>query len=199
MPRSAALSRVAAPRLRGTVVARTDCRRPSSRFRSGGSGHARRAVRMALLVVLEQLTAAERTVFVLADVFAVGFDEIATIVGRSPAACRQLAVRARARVAGDLDGLVAVLHDDVVGEFDSGGFIPGAPLEPRSALIASLRSCSARSSHRGRRSWSSRSTANPASWSSSPGESSLPSRSRSATAVWCTSTASAIRPSCDDR
>jgi RNA polymerase sigma-70 factor, ECF subfamily len=114
------------------------------------------SVRMALLVVLEQLTAAERTVFVLADVFGVAFDEIATIVGRSPAACRQLAVRARARVAansagrfqpdltlqrhvaerfaqacaaGGLDGLVAVLHDDVVGEFDSGGVIPGAPLD----------------------------------------------------------------------
>jgi RNA polymerase sigma-70 factor (ECF subfamily) len=115
------------------------------------------SVRMALLIVLEQLSPAERTVFVLADVFGVGFDEVATMVGRSPAACRQLAVRARARLAdtgavrfrpdpseqrrvveqfaracaeGDLGGLVAVLHDDVSGEFDSGGFIPGAPLDP---------------------------------------------------------------------
>ncbi len=113
-------------------------------------------VRMALLVVLEQLSAAERTVFVLADVFSLGFDEIAAIVGRSPAACRQLAVRARARVAadgaarfrtepsvqrrvaeefaracaaGDLGGLIAVLDSEVTGDFDSGGFIPGAPLD----------------------------------------------------------------------
>jgi RNA polymerase sigma-70 factor, ECF subfamily len=115
------------------------------------------SVRIALLVVLEQLTPAERTVFVLADVFGHEFNEIATIVGRSPAACRQLAVRARSRIAahgaarfdtdpvehrrvveqfamacekGDLDALVAVLHRDASGEFDSGGLIPGAPLAP---------------------------------------------------------------------
>ena len=113
------------------------------------------SVRMALLVVLEQLSPAERTVYVLADVFALSFDEVAAIVGRTPAACRQLAVRARARLAedatarfrpdpddsrrvverfawacatGDLDALVAVLHADVSGDFDSGGVIANAPL-----------------------------------------------------------------------
>src|SRR2546429_1295237 len=54
----------------------------------------------ALLVVLEALAPAERLAFVLHDMFAVPFDEIATIVGRSPAAARQLASRARRRVQG---------------------------------------------------------------------------------------------------
>ncbi|HEX5347976.1 MAG TPA: sigma-70 family RNA polymerase sigma factor [Pseudonocardiaceae bacterium] len=54
----------------------------------------------ALLVVLETLTPAERLAFVLHDMFAVPFDEIAPIVGRSPAAARQLASRARRRVQG---------------------------------------------------------------------------------------------------
>jgi RNA polymerase sigma-70 factor (ECF subfamily) len=111
-------------------------------------------VRMALLVVLEQLSPAERTTFVLHDVFGLEFAEIAELVGRTPAACRQLAVRARRRIqaddpgrytidpveqravahrfaracaAGDLDALVAVLDPGVVGDFDSGGAIP-APL-----------------------------------------------------------------------
>ena len=113
------------------------------------------SVRMALLVVLEQLSPAERTVYVLTDVFSVPFGEVATIVGRSPAACRQLAARARARIAadasarfkpdpdhhrdmverfaracasGDLDALVAVLHADASGKFDSAGLIAHAPL-----------------------------------------------------------------------
>ncbi|HWE61567.1 MAG TPA: sigma-70 family RNA polymerase sigma factor, partial [Chloroflexota bacterium] len=54
----------------------------------------------ALLVVLDLLAPAERVAFVLHDVFAVPFDEIAAIVGRSPAATRQLASRARRRVQG---------------------------------------------------------------------------------------------------
>src|SRR5687767_1788574 len=54
----------------------------------------------ALLVVLETLAPAERLAFVLHDMFAVPFDEIAPIVGRSPAAARQLASRARRRVQG---------------------------------------------------------------------------------------------------
>jgi RNA polymerase sigma-70 factor (ECF subfamily) len=54
----------------------------------------------ALLVVLDSLGPAERVAFVLHDVFAVGFDEIAKIVGRSPAAARQLASRARRRIQG---------------------------------------------------------------------------------------------------
>jgi RNA polymerase sigma factor (sigma-70 family) len=58
------------------------------------------AVGLAMLVVLEQLTPPERLAFVLHDVFAVPFDEIAPIVDRSPEAARQLASRARRRVRG---------------------------------------------------------------------------------------------------
>src|SRR5438045_1065039 len=58
------------------------------------------SVGLALLVVLETLTPAERLAFVLHDMFAVSFDELAPIVGRSPAAARQLASRARRRVRG---------------------------------------------------------------------------------------------------
>ncbi len=59
------------------------------------------SVGLALLVVLETLAPAERLAFVLHDMFAVPFDEIASIVGRSPAAARQLASRARRRVQGE--------------------------------------------------------------------------------------------------
>jgi RNA polymerase sigma factor (sigma-70 family) len=58
------------------------------------------SVGLALLVVLDTLTPAERLAFVLHDMFAVPFDEIAPIVGRTPAATRQLASRARRRVRG---------------------------------------------------------------------------------------------------
>jgi RNA polymerase sigma-70 factor, ECF subfamily len=58
------------------------------------------AVGLALLVVLETLTPQERLAFVLHDMFAVPFDEIASIIGRSPTAARQLASRARRRVQG---------------------------------------------------------------------------------------------------
>ncbi len=58
------------------------------------------SVGLALLVVLETLSPAERLAFVLHDTFAVPFDEIAPIVGRTPAAARQLASRARRRVRG---------------------------------------------------------------------------------------------------
>jgi RNA polymerase sigma-70 factor, ECF subfamily len=73
------------------------------------------SVGLAMLVVLDALTPAERVAFVLHDVFAVPFDEIAPIVGRSPTATRQLASRARRRVQGasvpdvDLDGQWAVV------------------------------------------------------------------------------------------
>ena len=69
-----------------------------------------------MLVVLDSLTPAERVAFVLHDVFAVPFDEIAPIVGRTPTAARQLASRARRRVQGapvpdvDLDGQWAVVE-----------------------------------------------------------------------------------------
>jgi RNA polymerase sigma factor (sigma-70 family) len=108
------------------------------------------SVGLALLVVLDTLTPAERVAFVLHDVFAVPFDEIAPIVGRSAAAARQLASRARRRVQGapvpdtDLDGqwavadaflaaaregdferLLAVLDPDVVLRSDGGAARPG--------------------------------------------------------------------------
>ncbi len=102
------------------------------------------AVGLALLVVLETLTPAERVAFVLHDMFDLSFDEIAPIVERSPLATRQLASRARRRVqgrpaapelvldgqrgvieaflaaarAGDLPGLLAVLAPDVVFRAD---------------------------------------------------------------------------------
>ena len=103
-----------------------------------------------MLVVLDSLTPAERVAFVLHDVFAVPFDEIAPIVGRTPTAARQLASRARRRVQGapvpdvDLDGqwavvdaflaaaragdferLLAVLDPDVVVRSDGGVARPG--------------------------------------------------------------------------
>ncbi len=58
------------------------------------------AVGLALLVVLDTLAPAERLAFVLHDLFALPFEEIAPLVGRTPAAARQLASRARRRVKG---------------------------------------------------------------------------------------------------
>ena len=104
------------------------------------------SVGLALLVVLETLSPAERLAFVLHDMFAVSFDEIAAIVGRSPAAARQLASRARRRVrgaapaaetdlarqrdvvdaflaasrAGDFERLIAVLDPEVEFRVDIG-------------------------------------------------------------------------------
>jgi RNA polymerase sigma factor (sigma-70 family) len=115
------------------------------------------SVGLALLVMLERLTPAERLAFVLHDMFELPFDEIAPIVGRSPAASRQLASRARRRVRGeatlpatdtsrqrevvdaflaasrdgDLGALLAVLDPDVVLRADPGA--AGAPREVRGA------------------------------------------------------------------
>jgi RNA polymerase sigma factor (sigma-70 family) len=117
------------------------------------------SVGLALLVVLETLDPAERLAFVLHDMFAVPFDEIAPMVGRTPTAARQLASRARRRVqgaapapdadlarqrevvdaffaaarGGDFDALVAVLHPDVVLRSDGGATRPGATIEVRGA------------------------------------------------------------------
>lgn len=104
------------------------------------------AVGAALWVILDRLTPAERVAFVLHDLFGVGFDEIASVIERSPAATRQLASRARRRVRGatgssprqdveaqrrviaaflhaarhgDLEGLIAVLAPDVVFSSDA--------------------------------------------------------------------------------
>ena len=113
----------------------------------------------ALLIVLDRLDPAERLAFVLHDMFAVSFDEVASIVGRSPEAARQLASRARRRIQdapavpkaslseqrrvvdafldalhrGDFEGLVAVLDPDVVVRVDEAAARPGAPREIRGA------------------------------------------------------------------
>jgi RNA polymerase sigma factor (sigma-70 family) len=77
------------------------------------------SVGLALLVVLETLEPAERLAFVLHDMFAVPFPEIAKIVGRSPAATRQLASRARRRVQGaePLPDVDLTIQREVVGAF----------------------------------------------------------------------------------
>jgi RNA polymerase sigma factor (sigma-70 family) len=109
------------------------------------------SVGLALLVVLDTLSPAERLAFVLHDMFELPFDEIAPMVGRTPEAARQLASRARRRVkgaeipapepelarqrevvdaffraarCGDFDGLVTVLHSDVVLRSDLGARHP---------------------------------------------------------------------------
>ena len=114
------------------------------------------SVGLALLVVLDRLTPAERLAFVLHDMFAVPFEEIAPIVGRSAEAARQLASRARRRVrggaapdpdlvrqrevveafiaalrGGDFEGLLAVLDPDLVVRAD----MSGAPSEIRGAAV----------------------------------------------------------------
>lgn len=106
------------------------------------------SVSMALLIVLESMTPAERVSFILHDVFGYTYPEIADIVSRSPAACRQLASSARRRVrdeqrhdvdpaqhaaavqsfktawqSGDLAGLIAVLNPDATAITDGGGLV----------------------------------------------------------------------------
>jgi RNA polymerase sigma factor (sigma-70 family) len=123
------------------------------------------SVGLALLVVLETLTPAERLAFVLHDMFAVPFDEIAPVVGRSPDAARQLASRARRRVRGadtsyepdhtrqrevvdaflaaardgDFDALVAVLDPDVVLRSDRAALPAGVPREVHGAPAVARR------------------------------------------------------------
>ena len=118
------------------------------------------SVGLALLVVLDTLSPAERLAFVLHDMFQLPFEEIAPMVGRSPTAARQLASRARRRVkgadlpaadpdlarqcdvvdafflaarGGDLDALVALLDPDVVLRADFGARRPAASRVVRSA------------------------------------------------------------------
>jgi RNA polymerase sigma-70 factor (ECF subfamily) len=122
------------------------------------------SVGLALLVVLETLAPAERLAFVLHDMFAVPFEEIAPIVDRTPAAARQLASRARRRVRGaapvpdadlatqraavnaflaaardgDFEALVAVLDPDVLLRADTGGplrLVRGARAVASQALL----------------------------------------------------------------
>lgn len=117
------------------------------------------SVGRALLVVLDTLAPAERVAFVLHDLFAVPFDQVAGVVGRTPAATKKLASRARLRVrgtpavpeaelvrhrhivdaflaasrGGDLDALLAVLAPDVVRQADSAALPPGAATLVRGA------------------------------------------------------------------
>jgi RNA polymerase sigma-70 factor, ECF subfamily len=114
-------------------------------------------VQLALLVMLQRLSPAERVVFVLHDIFSVPFEDIAQTIGRPAATCRQLARRARQKIeagqgartldvaaaehrevtekfiaacaSGDLDGLLEVLAPDIWGDFD------GGPGDPRSIVI----------------------------------------------------------------
>jgi RNA polymerase sigma factor (sigma-70 family) len=123
------------------------------------------SVGLALQVVLDRLSPAERVAFVLHDVFAIPFDQIAPIVERTPSATRQLASRARARVRqhdpagetdprrqaalvdaflaaarnGDLEGLIAVLDPDVVLRADEHAVELGAAAETHGAeLVAAF-------------------------------------------------------------
>ncbi len=114
------------------------------------------SVGMAFLVVLESMTPAQRVAFILHDVFRYSFAEVAEIVGRTPAACRQLASSARRRIrasqapvtpaarqaglvrdfkkaweAGDIDALVGLLDPGATVTADGGGLAPAAlrPIE----------------------------------------------------------------------
>jgi hypothetical protein len=89
------------------------------------------SVGLALLVVLETLAPAERLAFVLHDMFAVPFEEIAPIVGRSPTAARQLASRARRRVQGAATSADAGLACHVVLRIDGGAVRAGLSREVR--------------------------------------------------------------------
>ncbi|MEV6925835.1 sigma-70 family RNA polymerase sigma factor [Dactylosporangium sp. NPDC051485] len=119
------------------------------------------SVGVALLVVLETLTPTERLAFVLHDLFAVSFEDIAVVVGRSPAAARQLASRARRRVqaggsasaadtrrqreivaafltasrTGDMAGLLTLLDPDVVMRADETAARMGGTGQPRGAEV----------------------------------------------------------------
>jgi len=107
---------------------------------------------LAFLVLLEELTPLERAAYLLHDIFGYSFEEVGRSLGRSPAACRQLGSRARARIeerrqrfdadlrqgraltdrflvacaSGDLSGLLSMLSDDVVVWTDGGGKVRAA-------------------------------------------------------------------------
>ncbi|TQS27240.1 RNA polymerase sigma factor SigJ [Microbispora sp. KK1-11] len=116
------------------------------------------SVSMAFLVVLDSMTPAERVAFVLHDVFRYSFTEVAEIVGRTPAACRQLASSARRRIrdsqapatsaarragivrdfkqaweAKDIDALIGLLAPDATAAGDGGGLVGAEPRPVRGA------------------------------------------------------------------
>jgi RNA polymerase sigma-70 factor (ECF subfamily) len=109
------------------------------------------SINMAFLVVLDSMTPAERVAFILHDVFRYSFTEVAEIVGRTPAACRQLASSARRRIrtsqpratptaqradivrafkqaweAKDIDALIDLMAPDATATGDGGGLVPAA-------------------------------------------------------------------------
>lgn len=116
----------------------------------------RESISMAFLVLLESLSPLERAVFLLREVFDYEYAEIAKIIGRDEAACRQLFSRAKkhisdhrprfpaspeahakmvrrfmeACIAGDIDGLASLLAEDVTAWSDGGGKVPAAALHP---------------------------------------------------------------------
>lgn len=119
------------------------------------------SINMAFLVVLESMTPAERVAFILHDVFRYSFAEVAEIVGRTPAACRQLASSARRRIgvsrtpeppaaqradivrdfkqaweAKDIEALIGLLDPDATGLADGGGLVSAAPPTGGSEQIA---------------------------------------------------------------
>ncbi|MFI9815001.1 RNA polymerase sigma factor SigJ [Saccharothrix variisporea] len=123
------------------------------------------SVSMAFLVVLDAMTPAERVAFVLHDVFRYSFAEVADVVGRTPAACRQLASSARRRIrdarppttpaarqarlvrdfkqaleAGDVKALVTLLDPDVTAIADGGGLVSTTlhPVEGAEGIVRSL-------------------------------------------------------------
>jgi RNA polymerase sigma factor (sigma-70 family) len=123
------------------------------------------SVNMAFLVVLESMTPAERVAFILHDVFRYSFAEVAEIVGRTPAACRQLASSARRRIresqasatptaqqagvvkafkqaweARDIDALIGLLDPDATSTADGGGLVAAAlhPIEGGAQIVRYL-------------------------------------------------------------
>jgi RNA polymerase sigma-70 factor (ECF subfamily) len=121
-----------------------------------GSVELAESLSMAFLVLLERLSATERAVFLLHEVFDFEYADIARIVDKSEANCRQLLTRAKKHIgaqrarfeagpeqaqrlterftqaarAGDMDGLLAVLAEDITLWADGGGKVPGAALKP---------------------------------------------------------------------
>lgn len=131
------------------------------------------SISMAFLVLLENLSPLERAVFLLREVFDYGYDEIAQITGRNEAACRQLFSRAKKHVkahrprfpaspkahatmigrfvdafsAGDIDGLMSLLAEDVTVWSDGGGKVSGAARLPIQGRDKVARAAMAIASH----------------------------------------------------
>ena len=132
------------------------------------------SINMAFLVVLESMTPAERVAFILHDVFRYSFAEVAEIVGRTPAACRQLASSARRRIsasqapatpavqragivrdfkqaweAKDINALIGLLDPDATTIADGGGLVSAAlrPIEGREQIARALIDIASKTPH----------------------------------------------------